>query len=299
MKFKKLVAIEPVNFLPYGREEVKKYCEEAVFYDTPPADDAEIIARIGDADAIFVSYTNLIGENILSACPNLKYVGMCCSLYSEESASVDIRYARAHGITVTGIKDYGDEGVAEFVTSELIQILHGTGGFEPFYGEPSEILGVKVGVLGMGATGQIVAKALSYFGAEVSYYSRTRKTDLEETCGYTYRSLHELLETCDVICSCLSKNVVLLHEEEMKILGDNKIIFNTVLSPSYDPDAMERWLGGENTWYFCDTLMALGDEKLLEHKNVRCAGRSSGMTKQAVKRLNDKVLDNLREFTEK
>ena len=31
MKLKKLVAIEPVSFLPWGKEEVKKYCEEAVF----------------------------------------------------------------------------------------------------------------------------------------------------------------------------------------------------------------------------------------------------------------------------
>lgn len=298
MKLKKLVAIEPVNFLPRGREEVKKYCEEVVFYDTPPKDAAEIIARIGDADGIFVSYQNLIGEDILSACPNLRYVGMCCSLYSEESASVDIRYAREHGITVTGIKDYGDEGVAEFVIGELIPLLHGTGGYEPFFGEPSELSGIKAGILGMGATGQIVAKALSFFGADVSYYSRTRKMELEESCGYTYKELPALLRECDVICSCLSKNVVLLHEEEMELIGEHKIIFNTVLSPSYDIDAMDRWLGCENTWYFCDTLMALGDEKLLKHTNAKCAGRSAGMTSQAVERLNDKALDNLKGYLE-
>ena len=28
---------------------------------------------------------------------------------------MDIAYAREHGITVTGIRDYGDEGVAEYV----------------------------------------------------------------------------------------------------------------------------------------------------------------------------------------
>lgn len=298
MKLKKLVAIEPVSFLSWGKDEAKKYCEEVVFYDTAPESTEEIKKRIGDADGIFVSYKNIIGEEILKACPNLKYIGMCCSLYSEASANVDIRYAREHGIAVTGIKDYGDEGVAEYIIGEVIQMLHGTGGYEPFLGEESELSGVKAGILGMGATGQVVARALAFFGADISYYSRTRKTEIEEANGYTYKDLHTLLRECDVVCSCLSKNVTLLHEEEMDILGSNKILFNTALSPCFDAEAMKNWLSKKNTWYCCDTKMAVGEEELLKYHNVRCIDKSSGMTKQAVKRLNDKVLENLKAYTE-
>lgn len=297
-KLKKLVAIEPVSFLPEGKEEVKKYCEEVVFYDTPPADEKEIIERIGDADAIFVSYHNLIGKEILSVCPNLKYIGMCCSLYSEKSANVDIVYAREHGITVTGIKDYGDEGVAEYVTAELIQLLHGTGGYEAFFGEPSELKDVKVGILGMGATAQVIGEALSFFKADVSYYSRTRKPELEAGKGYTYKELHQLLKDSDVICSCLSKNVTLLYEEEFACMGEHTILFNTALSPSFDMQAMKHWLDKKDTYYFCDTEMGLGDVTLSERKNVFCIGKSSGMTRQAVARLNEKVLANLKQYTE-
>ena len=65
IKFSKtgeLTAIQPVSFLPEGREAVKEYCEEAIFYDTEPQDDREIIERIGDSDAVFVSYNRTIGE---------------------------------------------------------------------------------------------------------------------------------------------------------------------------------------------------------------------------------------------
>ena len=151
-KIRKLTAIQPVSFLPESREAVKVYCEEAIFYDTEPKDDKEIIERIGDSDAIFVSYNRTIGENILSACPDLKYIGMCCSLYSAESSNVDIKYAEEHEIRVTGIRDYGDEGVAEYVTAELIRRLHGTDGNPPLLGEISEISGIKAGILGMGAS---------------------------------------------------------------------------------------------------------------------------------------------------
>ena len=35
-KFKKIVAVAPVNLVPWAREELKEYAEETVFYDTPP-----------------------------------------------------------------------------------------------------------------------------------------------------------------------------------------------------------------------------------------------------------------------
>lgn len=295
-QIKKLVAIQPVSFLEESKKELHHYCDEIVFYDSIPESKEEIISRIGDADAIFVSYTHIIGEDILSKCPNLKYIGMCCSLYGEESSNVDISYARKHGIVVTGIRDYGDEGVAEYVIMNLIQRLTGSDGASPLLGEISEISGVKVGLLGLGASAQSVAKGLHAFDATICYYSRTRKPDLENKYGYIYQDLHSLLKDCDVICSCLSKNVVLLHDEEFTIMGANKLLFNTALSPCFDQAAIKKWLKQENTWCYCDTLMGLGDEDLLKNGNVKCQKRSSGMTKQAIERLNIKVLDNIRSY---
>lgn len=296
MKLNKIVAIEPVFLKEETRAEIRSLCKEAVFYDEEARDAEEIRRRIGDADGIFVSFKHPIGEEILSACPNLKYIGMCCSLYSEKSSNVDIAYARAHNIAVTGIRDYGDDGVAEYVVSQLVQILQGTNGFSPFLGQESELKGIRAGILGMGATAQSIASALSFFGTEISYYSRTRKPELEQEKGYRYKDLEALLRESDVICSCLSKNVTLLRSRELEWMGPNKILFNTSLSPSFDPDAFQKWLEKENTWYFCDTLMGLGGEALLKRPNVFCLKKSSGTTIQAVDRLNEKVLRNLKDY---
>ena len=114
-KFKKLVAIEPVSLIPTAEEELKQYAEEIILYDDIPADNEEIVRRIADADAVLVSYTYQIRRPVLEKCPNIKYIGMCCSLYSEESANVDIACARERGIRVLGIRDYGDRGVVEYV----------------------------------------------------------------------------------------------------------------------------------------------------------------------------------------
>ena len=132
-QFNKLVAIEPVSLTKWGVDEINKMAKEVIQYNDIPSDDDEIVSRIGDADAVLLSYTSQLTANAMKRCPNIKYVGMCCSLYSPESANVDIRYAEQTGITVTGIRDYGDEGVVEYVVSELVRLMHGFGE-EPWEG---------------------------------------------------------------------------------------------------------------------------------------------------------------------
>ena len=96
--FQKLVAIEPVSLVPSAEKTLYSCAGQVVMYTDIPANDDEIIARIGDADAVLLSYTSRINRYVLECCPNVKYIGMCCSLYSPESANVDIRYANERGI---------------------------------------------------------------------------------------------------------------------------------------------------------------------------------------------------------
>ena len=91
--FNKLVVIEPINVLDYHKEKLKEIAKQVVLYDDIPLNDELIINRIGDADAVLLSYTSYINENVLNKCKNIKYIGMCCSLYSKESANVDISKA--------------------------------------------------------------------------------------------------------------------------------------------------------------------------------------------------------------
>lgn len=216
--FRKLVAIEPVSLIPSAETALHSFAKEVVMYDDIPAGDEEVAARIGNADAVLLSYTSRINRSALEKCPNVRYIGMCCSLYSPESANVDIRYANERGITVTGIRDYGDEGVVEYVISELVRCLHGFGQ-EPWDTMPREITGLKAGIIGLGKSGGMIADALKFFGAEVSYFSRSEKPEAKAK-GYRFLSLGELMSENEVICCCLNKNTVLLHETEFEQFGN-------------------------------------------------------------------------------
>lgn len=290
MKFKKLVAIEPVSLIPSAEKALYDYASEVVLFEDIPTDDDEIVRRIADADAVLLSYTSQLTANAMSQCPNIKYVGMCCSLYSPESANVDIRYAESHGILVKGIRDYGDEGVVEYVVSELVRLLHG---FEQESWEamPREITGLKVGVVGLGKSGGMIADAMKFFGADISYFARSSKPEAEAK-GYRFLPLKELLSQSEVVFCCLNKNTVLLHEEEFAALGNRKILFNTGLSPAWDEAPFSTWLEGSNRCY-CDTLGALGNATFLSHPHVRCMNVSTGRTSQAFVRLSEKVLANI------
>lgn len=288
--FKKLVAIEPVNLIPSAEKELQSFAKEVIMYDDIPSGDDEIASRIGDADAVLLSYTSRIGRAALEKCPNVRYIGMCCSLYSPESANVDIRYANERGIVVTGIRDYGDEGVVEYVISELVRCLHGFG--QKAWNEiPREITGMKVGIVGLGKSGGMIADALKFFGADIAYFARSEK-EVARKKGYQFLPLGELLSRSEAIFCCLNKNTVLLHDAEFERLGNRKMLFNTGLSPAWDEAPFMKWLEGDNLC-FCDTAGALGAEHLLNHPHVRCMQVSTGMTSQALDRLSEKVLVNL------
>lgn len=294
--FKKLVAIEPVSLVDWGEKELDSYAEQVILYSDVPSDDDEIIRRIGDADGVLLSYTSKINPYVFEHCPGIRYVGMCCSLYSEESANVDIAFARARGITVSGIRDYGDRGVVEFVLCELVRLLHGYD--RPMWKDlPMEITGLKTGIIGLGVSGAMTAEALRFMGADISYYSRSRKPEYESK-GMKYQELKDLLKNCDVILTCLNKNVILLHEEEFKLMGDGKIFFNTSIGPSFDSQALINWTDRGKNYVVCDTAGALGEAAgtLLSHPNVICPDVSAGRTKQAFELLTRKVLDNIIEF---
>ncbi len=150
-----------------------------------------------------------------------------------------------------------------------------------------------MGVVGLGVTGGMIADALHFLGADVRYFSRTRKPDAEGK-GFRYQPLHTLLEECEVVFTCLNKNVILLHEEEFARLGSHKIMFNTSIGPAADLAALAKWLDDPQNLFCCDTIGALGDPALQGRGNVRFLGISSGRTREMYGLLSEKVLANIK-----
>ncbi len=292
--FKKLVIIEPINVLQSHIKKLESFANEVIYFNSSlPKNDEEIISRIQDSDCVLVSYTTSINSYVLENCKNIKYIGMCCSLYSEESANVDIKKAKELGIVVKGVRDYGDEGVAEYIIYQLVSFLQGYNGF---YWDTvgHEITNLKCGVIGLGTSGTLIAKTLKFFKADVSYYSRTRKEHLEKKLDIKYKDLNTLCRESKAIFLALNKNVFLLDKEQFDLMLGKRILFNTSIGPGFNVEALKEWLKDKNHYFFGDTLLTAGDTTIWNLENTFTINRSSGgRTYQAFQRLGDKVIENI------
>ena len=146
---------------------------------------------------------------------------------------------------MTGIRDYGDAGVAEYVTANLIRRLGGDDGFPPLFGEISGNYRSQSGDPWYGSKRKNGGSRTCGLHADIRYYSRTRSRNWKKRKAIAIRSFLIFCGSGDVICSCLSKNVVLLGEEEFQIMGPGKVLFNTALSPCFEEEAIKKWLDQE------------------------------------------------------
>lgn len=296
MTFKRIVAVDETLLNANALARLHSLGEEVEIYHDFPTEESEIIRRIGAADCLLVSFRTPIRRNVLDACPNLRYIGMCCTLYNPESSNVDVIEARRRGITVLGVKDYGDEGVVEYVISELVRLLHGFGGIR-WEKESTELTGRKVGIIGLGKTGGMIADALQIFGANLCYYSRTRKPDAEAK-GVTYRPLDKLLNEAEIVCTCLPRNNYLLGENEFHLMGNGKILVNTSVGATFQTEALKKCLQEcSSNYYLCDaTGMGTLAEELTPFPNVLYTPYISGKSIQSIERLSQKALSNIESY---
>ena len=89
---------------------------ELKVYDRTPVDDnAEIIRRIGDAQAVYTNKTP-VNREIMDACPNLKFISVLATGYNV----IDVDYAKEKGIVVSNIPTYGTDSVGQFAIGLLL-----------------------------------------------------------------------------------------------------------------------------------------------------------------------------------
>lgn len=293
--FNKIVIVEPVLLTEDGVEELKKYCKELIYHQTDTINDEDTIKRIGDADCILVSYKTVINKNIISNCKNLKYIAMCCSFYGKQYSKVDIDAVEEQGISFSYLRGHGDNGVVEFTVSQVISLIHGFGN-KRWKDEQLDLTEIKVGILGLGDIGSRIAKTFQLLGADVYYYSRTRK-ELEEKNGIKYLELKELLSTVDVISINLNRNVCLIGDGNLDAYGDGKIIVNTSIGYCYEIESLKKWLQNKNNYYICDKPTINEDiREILDYENVLYTDMITGDTKQCFKRATKQIISNIEKY---
>ncbi len=198
----------------------------------------ETISRIGDADIILINKTP-ITEEILDACTSIKLICVLATGYNV----VDCTAARARGIPVCNVPDYGTSAVAQYTFALLLELCHQVGYHSQavhggkwtncsdfcFWDTPQmELAGKKLGIIGFGRIGQAVGRIAKAFGMEVLAYSRTEYPQGWEIGRYV--SLPELLSQSDVIslhCPLTPETNGIINKASISQMKAGAIVINT------------------------------------------------------------------------
>ena len=213
---------------------------ECVIYDrTAPA---EVLERAAGAEALLTNKV-VINSEMMAALPDLKYIGVLATGYNV----VDIAAARERGIIVTNIPAYSTPSVGQMVFARILnitqQVRHyseevsrGDWSKSPdfcFYNTPLiELLGKKIGIVGLGQTGYNTARIAIGFGMKVWAY--TSKSRLQLPPEIRKADLDQLFHECDIVslhCPLNDSTREMVNASRLSLMKPTSIIINTGRGP--------------------------------------------------------------------
>ena len=210
---------------------------ELTVYDR--TDDADVIARIGDAELITTNKT-VIDRHTMESCPKLKYIGVLATGYNV----VDLDAAKEHGIVVTNVPAYSTDAVAQFTFALLLELANQVGvhnssvkdggwvrskDFSYSVMPTMELYGKTMGIIGYGSIGQRVADIAHAFGMKVLVSSRT-EMKLPEGGWIRWVSREELFAEADVIsihCPLFPETKGMINREAIGLMKRTALVINT------------------------------------------------------------------------
>lgn len=292
-------------------DKFKEFGEVSIYDRT---EEEEILERCLGAEVIITNKTPLKKE-ILEKLTDLKYIGVLATGYDV----IDIEFARKKGIPVANIPNYGSESVAQLVFAFILEFankvhLHHQSikkgewaeknEFSYFKAPLMEISGKTIGIIGMGAIGQQVAKIALGFNMKVLAFSRTKKDFLPEG-EIEWVSLEELLKRSDFVTlhvPLTDKTENMINKKRISLMKDTAYLINTSRGKLIvEEDLAEALKDNKIKGAALDVLSQeppTEDNPMLKAKNCILTPHIAWGTIEARSRLMSIAYDNLKAFLE-
>lgn len=282
-----------------------------VYDRTDRADEALILARIGDAEAVYTNKTPL-SASVIAAAPRLRFIGVLATGYNV----VDLAAASARGIPVCNVPAYGTEAVAQHTFALLLeicnQVAHHSAAVQTgrwsacpdfcFWERPlMGLAGKTLGIVGFGRIGRAVGRIGRAFGMEV-LASGSRPTPEGEAIA-RYVPLEELLAASDVVslhCPLFPETERLIRRETIARMKPGAILLNTGRGPLVDERDLADALNSGRL-YAAGLDVAVtepipADSPLLSAKNCFITPHIAWAGRESRQRLMDIAVENLAAF---
>lgn len=265
---------------------------------------------LGDAaevSGLVSSAVRGVDAAMLERLPNLRVV----SSFGVGTDRIDLAATRARGIPVGYTPDVLNDCVADLAVGLMLAVSRKIPQAEAYLrsrqwaetGNPFElgdrVSGKRVGIVGLGRIGRIIAKRLSGFDAEIRYFSRSEApgAGLERA-----NSLLELAAWCDYLVLCVPGGTGTRHlvgAEVLKALGPKGYLVNIARGSVVDEqalaDALDSGLlrGAALDVYEVEPLK---DSRLTGLRNVVLLPHIASGTNETRTAMSDMVIANLKRF---
>ena len=223
---------------------------------------------------------------------------------------IDVEAARARGIGVSNTPDVLSDCVADLAVGGLIDVVRGLSAADRFvrrgdwagggrFPLTTRLSGMRVGIVGLGRIGRVIARRLEGFDARLSYHNRRRVPDVEYPYVDSPRALAAACDAVIVAAAGGSGTRGLISAEVLAALGPRGYLVNVSRGSVVDESALVAALSGghlggaaldvfEHEPHVPPELMALDNVVLLPH-----IGSATNETREAMARL---ALRNLEQF---
>jgi glyoxylate reductase len=214
----------------------------------------ELMAALRYNDYLVCLLHDRVDAEVINASPNLKLIASMAIT----PAGVDVAAATARGIPVTTISPLVTETTADLHWALLLavarRIVEGDRALRSgiFPGGQSlhfiggEVNGKTLGIVGLGAIGEAVARRARGFNMRILYTKRRRLDEARETAlGVEYRNLDRLLGESDFVSvnAALSPETIhLIGARELRLMRPSAYLVNTARGPIVDEKALVRAL---------------------------------------------------------
>jgi glyoxylate reductase len=217
--------------------------------DIPPTAD-ELVRAAQGMDGLVVYPNAPMTADVIARLPDSVRIIACHAVGVD---NVDLDAARSKGITVTNTPEVLDAATAEIAILLMLgaarrasegERLIRRGDWKSWrvdFMVGTEITGRRLGIIGMGNIGQLVARRARAFDMEVHYFNR-RALPADKAEGAIYHeTLDSLLPVSDVLslnCPLTKETRHLLNRERIAQLPRGAIVVNTARGPVVDDEAL-------------------------------------------------------------
>lgn len=217
--------------------------------ELPPGSNENTLAlKAGEADGLITRGSIKITRNLMEQNPRLKAIGV----HGIGCDHVDLEAAKELGRVVCNTPDALTVTVAEMAMALTLSLLRNVvsadkavraGQWSRKYSDliGAEIAGKKVGIIGLGRIGEATAHRMQAFGAEIGYWSRTRKPEKENEFGFRWMTLDELVGWSEIISihiPATPETMKLISTEHIAAMRDGVYIVNTARGKVIDEEAL-------------------------------------------------------------